>query len=188
VSAEQYSQQASRAIGFLRGRHGPILGELAKARDQAAAAMRFEAARRHHRSLEALATLAERASRLSRVVTENNLVIVLGESDHTSMVANGAGEPQDATGRYPVAYVILSGRLALVRELDSPPAAAEIAQFVVQHYESYKMRPVMRAELEPMAIVARWLKERTATDGRILPIDGTGFNPAWLTACSRQSA
>ena len=53
------------------------MGDLARAREQAAAAMRFEEARRYHRELEALAAFTERVSRLSRVVTENNLVIVI---------------------------------------------------------------------------------------------------------------
>src|SRR5262249_48082913 len=78
VSADIYQTQAPRAISFLRGRGGALLSELVRAREQAASAMRFEEARRHHRNLETLATLAERTKRLSRVVTENNLVIVLG--------------------------------------------------------------------------------------------------------------
>jgi DNA polymerase-3 subunit epsilon len=87
VSEDIYKYHALRAISFLRGRDGPILGELARARDQAAAAMRFEEAQRHHRSLQALATLAQRSSRLSRVVTENNLLIILGEQ----LVEPGSG-------------------------------------------------------------------------------------------------
>jgi DNA polymerase-3 subunit epsilon len=183
VGAAAYNLQASRAISFLRGRSGPILGALARARDQAAAAMRFEEARRHHRSLEALATLAERTTRRSRVVTENNLVIVLGGRNcETTAITNRDEGLQAISTEYPVVYVILGGRIAFIRELDSPQARFDIARFVASNYELYKMRPVARAELEAMTIVARWLKERAPSDGRIIRINAAAFEPAWLMA------
>ena len=189
VSEDVYNYQARRAVTFLRGRSGLILGELVRARDQAAAAMRFEEAQRHHRSLEALATLAERTTRLSRVVTENNLVIVLGGqcTTETSATAHGNDRPKPVPTECPVAYVILSGRLTLIREIDSPQAESDLAQFVAQNYELYKLRPVVRTELEAMTIVARWLKERAPTDGRIIPVNGAVFDPAWLKVHSTLS-
>jgi DNA polymerase-3 subunit epsilon len=181
VNEELYNRQASRAISYLRGRSGPILGQLAQARDQAAAAMRFEEAGRYHRSLEALATLAERTIRLSRVVTENNFVIILGGQCATILDGpNEEGSLEPVTTEPPVAYVILSGRLALMREIESQQAQSAIAHFVVQNYELYKRLPIARAELEPMMIVARWLKERAPADGRIIPINGPRFEPTWL--------
>ncbi len=66
-----YDDRVRDAVGFLRGSGtGSILGELARARDQAASAMRFEEANRFQRDLESLATLASRVNRLSQVVTE----------------------------------------------------------------------------------------------------------------------
>jgi DNA polymerase III subunit epsilon len=177
VNEDAYNDQARRALTFLRGRSGPILGELARARDQAAAAMRFEEAQRHHRSLEALATLAERTTRLSRVVTENNLVIVLGDQ-RTATTEDGEMKPVPSSNL--VGYVVLSGRLALRQEIDSAQATSAIAQFINGNYQPYKLRPVVRDELETMTIVARWLKDRAADDGRIIPITGTAFDPAWL--------
>ncbi|HKV55407.1 MAG TPA: exonuclease domain-containing protein [Candidatus Binataceae bacterium] len=166
ISEEAYNDRIRRAITFLRGRSGPLLGELARARDQAASAMRFEEARRHHRDLEALATLAERATRLSQVVTENNLVIVVrGEY---------ASQP------CPAAYVVLSGRLALVRDLDSPHAAFEIARFIADNYKLYQLKPVLRSELEAMMAVARWLKERDPADGEITTLASPLFDPNCL--------
>ena len=61
--------------------------------------MRFEEAARFRRYLEELTTLAHRASRLSEVVTENNLVIVTGNNGDRA------------------AHVVLSGRLATTIEL-----------------------------------------------------------------------
>src|SRR5205807_10258919 len=65
VTADSYDARVRGAMGFLRGRTGPLMGDLARARDQASAAMRFEVANRCHRDLEALAAFANRASRLS---------------------------------------------------------------------------------------------------------------------------
>jgi excinuclease UvrABC nuclease subunit len=184
ISEDAYNYLASRAVSFLRGQSGPVLSELARARDQAASAMRFEEARRHHRHLEALATLAERTTRLSRTVIENNLIIVLGEGLSAHSTSENADDGLDT--ECAAAYVILSGRLALTRELDSPLAYAEVTEFVTGNYEIYKSRPVVRAELEAMTIVARWLKERSPTDGRIIPIKDKIVDPAWLRPSREQ--
>jgi DNA polymerase-3 subunit epsilon len=176
VSEDAYRNQVRRAITFLRGRAAPILGELARGRDQAAAAMRFEEARRCHRDLEALTALTERVGRLSRVIAENNLVIVL------AIATDAAPATAASSSSASVAYVILSGRLALTRELDTPAAAEEVASFVAQNYERYRMRAVTRDELEPMMIVARWLRERTSHDGRLIHLAGPSVDAATILA------
>jgi DNA polymerase-3 subunit epsilon len=170
VSEDRYGEQVRRAVSFLRGRSGPLLGELVRARDQAASAMHFEEANRRHRELEALTTLADRANRISRVVKKNNLVIVV--------------PPRAAEGVGGVAYVVLSGRLALVRELDSSAAVDEIAAFVAENYERFALQPIARGELETMAIVARWLRERSADDGRLIYIDGPRLEPMMVRAAA----
>ncbi|HUY19159.1 MAG TPA: exonuclease domain-containing protein [Candidatus Binataceae bacterium] len=164
VDEADYEARVRRALEFLRGRSGPLLGELAGARDRAAAGMRFEEARRHHRDLEALATLAARVTRLSQVVTENNLLIVTGEGDDRAL------------------RVVLSGRLALTRRLDSPDIAIEIARFVADHYERFRARPIARDEIEAMTIVARWLREREPADGRLIYLNGPSISPDALRA------
>src|SRR5258708_2496295 len=63
IDADGYAERVRRAVSFLRGRSGPILGELARARDQEGAAMRFEDAGRFRRGLEGLPTLAHRSAR-----------------------------------------------------------------------------------------------------------------------------
>jgi DNA polymerase III subunit epsilon len=209
IEADAYRERVHRAISFLRGRSGPILGELARARDQAASVMRFEEARRYHRDLEALATLAERTSRLSRVITENNLIIVAGVPHSTAAGGGVPSEPsqdsvaitesRDESGAAastrnaiaprpgplgyscPVGYVVLSGRLALECALDSSQTPFEIARFIADNYDLYKLKPVVRSDLDAMLTIARWLKERTPDDGRIIPIVGRDFDPNQLT-------
>jgi excinuclease UvrABC nuclease subunit len=162
IDTDGYAERVRRAVGFLRGRSGPLLGELARARDQAAAAMRFEEAARFRHHLEALTTLAHRASRLSEVVTENNLVIVTGEGNDRA------------------AHVVLSGRLAMTRRLDDENAARETRDFVAANYERYKLKAVERGELEEMSIVARWLRERAPDEGRLLYLSSPALDPSAL--------
>ncbi|MGA9723134.1 MAG: exonuclease domain-containing protein [Candidatus Binatus sp.] len=164
IDADAYAERVRRAVGFLRGRSGPILGELARARDQAAAAMRFEEAARFRRHLEALTTLAHRATRLSEVVTENNLVIVTGEGSDRA------------------AHVVLSGRLAMTRMLHGEDSTREVSEFVAGNYERYKLKSVERGELEAMTIVARWLRERAPDEGRLLYLSGPHLDPVALAA------
>ena len=128
--------------------------------------MRFEDAARFKRELTALTTLASRAERLSRVVTENNLVIVVGG------VAGASASM--------LAHVVLSGRLALTRPLKAAADAQAVAEFVAANYERYRARPVMRDELDVMAIVARWLSERDGADGRLIHLRGPNLDPAAL--------
>jgi DNA polymerase-3 subunit epsilon len=162
IDATAYDDRVRDAVGFLRGsRTGSILGGLAKARDQAASAMRFEVADRHHRDLEALATLSSRVSRLSQVVTENNLVIVTGSGDDRA------------------AHVVLSGRLAMTRQLDLPGASDDVGRFIADNFERYRILPIARQELEPMIIVARWLRERRE-EGRVIDLRRPQFDPAAL--------
>jgi len=154
ISADAYGVRVRRALAFLQGRAGQLLRDLAGARDKAASALRYEEAARLRRDLESLVTLSHRASRLSQVITENNLVIVTGRDDDRA------------------AHVVLSGRLALTRKLDSPAAGAEVRAFVIQQFESYKAKPVTRDELEPMQIVRGWLGERTPDEGRLIYLSG----------------
>lgn len=164
IDQESYAARVRRAVELLRGRSGPIMTAIAAARDQAARAMRFEEAQRHHRDLEALRLLSIRGSRLSQAVAENNLVIV-------------TGTPGDRC-----AHVILSGRLARSEPLDSPPAAARLAAFVAENYQRYRDQPIARDELEGMTTVARWLRKREPGEGRLIHLGGPHLPPQALAA------
>ncbi len=166
IGEEAYADRVRQALAFMRGRTGPILGALVRARDQAAASLRYEEAGRMRRDLEALTTLAHRASRLSQVVTENNVVIITGE------------------GHDRVAHIVLSGRLAMSHPLGAPGAEAEVTSFVASNYERMKLKAVERLELEAMAIVARWLKERRPDEGQVIHLHGPFLDPRVLTSRS----
>ncbi len=166
VDAERYGEQVRHAIEFLSGRSGPLMARLAEMRDQAAAAMRFEEAARHQRDLAALRLLSIRERRLRQAVIENNLVIVTGPNP--SDAAAGA----DSWPVKKTAYLVLSGRLAFIVELGEQQALERLRDFVAANYEPYRVKPISRDELEPMTIVARWLREREPGDGRLIFLDG----------------
>ena len=186
IGEESYGDNVRRAISFMRGRVGAVMGELAQARDLAATSMRFEEANRHQRELRALSAFTERATRLSRTITENNLLIVIKPS---SVPVKAEAEPETTaaeaipTGKRMV-YVVLSGRLALTRECDVGDEASaqvqadQIAAFVADNFERYRLRPVARPELEAMTIVARWLREREAADGQLIYLNGPAVDGA----------
>ncbi len=51
--------------------------------------------------------------------------------------------------------------------------------FVAENFDCYRERPVTRDELEPMMIVARWLRER-GDEGRVIHLYGPQLSPAAL--------
>ncbi|MGH7906210.1 MAG: exonuclease domain-containing protein [Candidatus Binataceae bacterium] len=162
IGEDEYGARMRNALEFIRGRSGRLAGEMAQARDDAARSMRFEAANRYRRDLEAIVTLAARATRLSQVVTENNLVIITGEAGDRA------------------AYVILGGRIALSIKLDADGACDVIPRFIAENYDRYRALPVRREELESMTIVARWLRERGSDEGRIIYLSGAYLPPGAL--------
>lgn len=66
-------------------------------------------------------------------------------------------------GKDRAAHVVLSGRLAMTRRLESEEAACELREFVAANYERYQLKAVERGELEEMTIVARWLRSARPT-------------------------
>jgi hypothetical protein len=80
------------------------------------------------------------------------------------------------------AHVVLSGRLAMTRRLDDENAARETTEFVAVNYERYKLKAVERGELEEMSIVARWLRERTPDEGRLVYLTGPHLEPLLLSS------
>jgi DNA polymerase III subunit epsilon len=181
IGEDNYGDRVRSAIGFMRGRVGAVMGELAQARDLAATAMRFEEANRHQRELRALSAFADRASRLSRAITENNLVIVIKPCTAPVREEMTAAKTPD-TGS--MVYVVLSGRLALkhrceaVDETLAQADAEKISAFIADNFERYRLRPIARPELEAMTIVARWLREREAADGELIYIKGPNADTA----------
>jgi DNA polymerase III subunit epsilon len=197
IGEHSYNDSVRQAISFMRGRVGAVMGEIARARDDAAASMRFEQANRHQRELRALSAFSERATRLSRSIIENNLVIIIKpgaadiscDAEYPIDVDSAPAGPPTATR---IVYIVLSGRLAFTRRyriLDTASVqfnTEEIARFIADNFERYRTRPVERPELEPMTIVARWLRERDSSDGALVYLDGPNVERAALTRALSQ--
>ncbi len=52
--------------------------------------------------------------------------------------------------------------------------------FIADNFERYRALPIARAELEPMMIVARWLRERR-DEGRVINLNCAQFDPSMLS-------
>jgi hypothetical protein len=107
------------------------------------------------------------------------------ESDAGASQQDSVEAAPPAPVAYPIAYVILSGRLALIREIDSYSAASAVSAFVAENYDRYRMRAVARGELEAMTIVARWLRERDPADGRLIYLNGASLEPGTIIDTAR---
>jgi hypothetical protein len=83
--------------------------------------------------------------------------------------------------------VILSGRLALRRPLNSFEDAAQIKQFISDNFERYRAKPVTRDELEPTQIVARWLRERSPDEGRLIHLATAAVDVEQLAECGSEA-
>jgi hypothetical protein len=103
--------------------------------------------------------------------------LALAAIGQTVIIVVGGFEGADASM---LAHVVLSGRLALSQPVASPADAHAVAEFVAANYERYRARPVVRDELDAMAIVARWLSERDSADGRLVHLRGPNLDPAAL--------
>jgi excinuclease UvrABC nuclease subunit len=164
TDADTYAANVRRAAAFVSGHIGTIPRAIAAARDSAARALRYEEARRHQRDLDSLRLLAMRSERLSRIVIENNLVIVTRSAAATDM------------GNCATVRVVLSGRLAFERKVESGDAREdsirELIRLVRDNYQRYRGAPIARDEVEAMMIVARWLREREPDEGCLIHIEG----------------
>ena len=80
-------------------------------------------------------------------------------------------------GRPRLAHVVLERATRADPPLAEAGDAYAIAEFVAVNYERYRARPVVRDELDAMAIVARWLSERDRADGRLMHLRGPSSSP-----------
>ncbi|HUN57520.1 MAG TPA: hypothetical protein VMU41_05360, partial [Candidatus Binataceae bacterium] len=195
IGEDGYRDRVRRAISFMRGRVGAVMGELAQARDQAATAMRFEEANRHQRELRALSAFGDRASRLSRAIIENNLVIVIRPcTPPPERETQGERIITETSDARRIVYVVLGGRLALTHRCEGldetviQEDAEKITEFVTNNFERYRLRPVARPELEAMTIVARWLRERDPADGQLIYLNGPHADSAAIARALAEPA
>ncbi|MGH9711586.1 MAG: hypothetical protein ACRD37_13675, partial [Candidatus Acidiferrales bacterium] len=60
-----------------------------------------------------------------------------------------------------------------------------VAAFIAENFARYRTRPVTRDELAPMMLVARWLKERTPDDGRLIYLKCSEIAPSEILRIAR---
>ena len=172
VSAADYALQVEDCLRLLTGDAASTQHALELRRDAHAAALRFEAAAKVQRDLEILRLLLRRQRTLAWVTAQQNLLVL-----------------QPAVARRSVlAYVVLSGRLALRTQLYAPDEVAHLAAQVQEIFPAYPKRGLRPDEVDGTTILAAWLRDRGESDGCVLPIVDAGA-PAtqleeWRAACA----
>src|SRR4029453_533104 len=155
IDATAYRRLVDRFLDFIDGRDDGAVAQLLRRREEAADALRFEAAGRAQRDLLVLEDLRRRRERLHWILTRQNFAVLLPTADR-----DGAQ-----------LYVALGGRLVL--ELDVRASADLVAavQLVRERFARWQDAPLERGDVAASTILSAWLRDRGA-GGRILPLAG----------------
>ncbi len=156
VDEAAYRAQVDACLAFLDGGDDRALAWLAARRDVLASDLRFESAAQAQRDIELLESLRRRQQRLDWVVTRQNFVVLL------------PAETRDSA----VLYAVLGGRLAVEARLTAVADVVATARLVHERFARYQDAPLTRADVDGAAIISAWLRDRSAHEGVILPLDG----------------
>ncbi len=155
IDAPGYHRLVAAFLDFIDGRDDGAVTRLAARRDQAADALRFEAAARAHRDLLVLQDLRRRRERLEWILTRQHFVVLLPTADR-----DGAQ-----------LYVAIGGRLTLELEVRASADLAAAVHVVRELFARFRDAPLERGDVAASTILSAWLRDRRQ-EGLILPLDG----------------
>jgi DNA polymerase III subunit epsilon len=156
VDREAYGRQVDDFLELLEGDGARLLETLAERREHLAAELRFEAAARAQRDIELLEDLRRRRRTLSWVVTRQNFAVLLPTLEREAALL----------------YTVLGGRLALEARITAAADLTAAAQLVRERFARYQDQPLAPEDVDGTTIIAAWLRDRAASDGILLPLDG----------------
>jgi DNA polymerase III subunit epsilon len=156
IDADAYARQVDACLAFLDGAGDDVLARLAERRDRLAGELRFEAASHVQRDIELLDGLQRRRRTLAWIVTRQNFAVLL------PTLARDAAH----------FYAVLGGRLAVEAHVTAARDLIGAVALVRERWARYQDAPLARDEVDGTTIVAAWLRDRAATEGIILPLDG----------------
>jgi DNA polymerase-3 subunit epsilon len=155
IEEGDYRRQVEACLDFVDGRDDGPLERLTSRRDEAAAALRFEAAARCQRDLLVLEDLRRRRLGLRWIVARQNFVVLL----------------PTATGDGAQLYAVLGGRLALEMPVRASADLVAAVGLVRERFARYQGAPLERGDVPASTILAAWLRDR-GHEGLILMLDG----------------
>jgi len=155
VDAAAYRRLVDRFLDFVDGRDEEPLERLVARRDEASAALRFEAAGRAQRDLSVLEDLRRRRERLQWILARQNFVVLLPTADRQGAQL----------------YAALGGRLILELEVRASADLLAAVEVVRERFARYQNAPLERADVAASSILAAWLRDR-GQEGLLLPLDG----------------
>ncbi len=155
IAEADYRQQVDACLAFVDGRDDCPVERLTLRRDEAAAALRFEAAARCQRDLLLLDDLRRRRQGLRWIVARQNFVVLL----------------PTATGDGAQLYAALGGRLALEMPVRASADLVAAVELMRERFARYQDAPLERGDVAASTILAAWLRDR-GHEGLILLLDG----------------
>ena len=155
IDAEGYRRLVDRFVDFVDGRDDGAVARLVARRDDAAAALRFEAAARVQRDLLVLEDLRRRRQRLQWILARQNFVVLLPTADRAGAQL----------------YAALGGRLALELEVRASADLVAAVELVRERFARWQDAPLERGDVAASTILSAWLRDR-GHEGLILPLDG----------------
>jgi DNA polymerase-3 subunit epsilon len=154
VTAESYRTQVDACVALFDGDTHTAECELARRRDDHAAALRFEAAAKVERDLELLRRLERRRRRLGWVTTQQSFMVFQPSVER----------------RVVLAYVVLEGRLVLRARVHDPAQITGLAAQIRALIPAAQRTRLQPDEVDGTTILAAWIRDRGESEGSILPI------------------
>lgn len=162
VDRDGYAEQVARLLAFIDGEADTVFDELQRRRDALSDDLRFEAAARVQADIDCARHLRARQNEMGWIVEQQHFLVLQPSID----------------ARTRLYFAVVHGRLVergtLASETDIRPLTARIAEHL--------QRPARRGGLAPeevdgTTILAAWLRDRTNSDGYVLPITHAGGAP-----------
>jgi len=177
IDEPAYAGDVERAVRFLGGQAGEVLGEIEKRMQQAAADLRFEEA----------AALRDRMGALSRVLHQQTMEGSAGSED-TDIIAVAA-----AGGKVCVNLALVRGgrhlgdKPFMPTHADGDSAGDVLAAFLAQHYLDNPLPPVLVvSHALPEADLVEVLSEHAGVRARVLTRP-QGLRRAWLEQAQKNA-
>jgi DNA polymerase-3 subunit epsilon len=155
VDRDTYRGQVQAFLEFIEGKDDAALARLVTRRDTLATELHFEAAGRAERDAASLERLRRRHQTMSWVVARQNFVVMLPTDNRDAVLF----------------YAVLGGRLAVEARLTATIDLMAAVNLVRERFARYQDAPLGREDVDAATIVAGWLRDRSAQEGILLPLD-----------------
>ena len=160
VSREEYRGRLEKAMAFLGGDYAPVIKELERRMQDAAAAMEYEEAARWRDLLEHVKSIAQK-QKIEDMNSEDRDIIALARDEEDAVIQ---------------VFFVRSGRMVgrehyFMKNSEGAEDAVILSQFVRQFYAGTPFIPreiMLQTECEDAELIAQWLGEKRGAKVRLV--------------------